>query len=430
MKIIATSDWHIGNLFHGIDRLPEHEHFMAWLKDVIKTQDADALLVAGDIFDNGNPSAAAQELYYSFLDDVTHDNPQLQIIITAGNHDSANRLEAPSALLHRHKIEVRGRVHRQWVQDKCEEDGCNAAGHWEFTTDDLMIPITSADGKEEAVVLAVPFLRSDVSLDGSYSKGVTALLHKLTDKAREAYTDLPIIMMAHMYAAGAEIREGSSEKILIGGQEQVTLGKWDNHPDYLTCGHIHKRQQIWNTDWARYTGSVLPMSFAERDYKHGVDLITISQGVKPAVEFLEYTPQHPLMTIPDDQDALELKDMKKAIIQLPDRTGGVLDEHSIYLELRLSSKKIKPDDRKEIEKLLETKNAVLCKLTQVMPDIDVTTGTKDVEFHSIDDILKRNPLDAVDECLVAKTGHSLTEEQRKALEGYINDTRETDNNEE
>ena len=430
MKIIATSDWHIGNLFHGIDRLPEHEHFMAWLKDVIKTQDADALLVAGDIFDNGNPSAAAQELYYSFLDDVTHDNPQLQIIITAGNHDSANRLEAPSALLHRHKIEVRGRVHRQWVQDRSEEDDGNADGHWEFSTDDLMIPITSRDGKEKAVVLAVPFLRSDVSLDGSYSKGVTALLHQLTDKARGTYPDLPIIMIAHMYAAGAEIREGSSEKILIGGQEQVSFGKWDNHPDYLTCGHIHKRQHIWNTDWARYSGSVPPMSFAERDYHHGVDLITISQGVKPAVEFLEYTPQHPLMTIPADGEALDLKDMKKAVSQLPNRTGDALDEHSIYLELRLSSRKIKPDDRKEIEKLLETKNTVLCKLTQVMPDIDVTTSTKEVEFHSIDDILKRNPLDAVDECLVGKTGHSLSEEQRKTLEDYINDTQEADSYEE
>lgn len=429
MKIIATSDWHIGNLFHGIDRLPEHKHFMAWLKEVIKNQDADVLLVAGDIFDNGNPSAAAQELYYSFLDDVTHDNPQLQIIITAGNHDSANRLEAPSALLHRHKIEVRGRVHRQWVQDQSEADG-TAAGHWEFSTDDLMIPITSRDGKEEAVVLAVPFLRSDVSLDGSYSKGVTALLHQLTDKARETYPGLPLIMMAHMYAAGAEIREGSSEKIFIGGQEQVAFGKWDNHPDYLTCGHIHKRQHIWNTDWARYTGSVLPMSFAERDYKHGVDLITISQGMKPAVEFLEFTPQHPLMTIPDDQDALELKDMKKAVKQLQDRTGGELDEHSIYLELRLRSPKIRPDDRKEIEKLLETKNAVLCKLTQVMPDIDVSTSTTGVEFHSIDDILKRNPLDAVDECFVAKTGHSLSEEQKKTLEDYINDTLENGNNDE
>lgn len=160
------------------------------------------------------------------------------------------------------------------------------------------------------------------------------------------------------------------------------------------------------------------------------DLITISQGVKPAVEFLEYTPQHPLMTIPADGEALELKEMKKAVSQLPDRTGDVFDEHSIYLELRLSSKKIKPDDRKEIEKLLETKDAVLCKLTQVMPDIDVTTNTTGVEFHSIDDILKRNPLDDVEECFVAKTGHSLSEEQRKTLEDYISTTLENDSNDE
>lgn len=429
MRIIATSDWHIGNLFHGIDRLPEHENFLNWLKDIIKAREADALLVAGDIFDNGNPSAAAQELYYSFLDDVTHDNPQMQIIITAGNHDSANRLEAPSALLHRHKIEVRGRVHRLWIQDHSDDAG-NAEGHWAFNTDDLMIPIVSRDGKEKAVVLAVPFLRSDVSLEGSYSKGVTALLHQLTDQARNTYPGLPLIMMAHMYASGAEIREGSSEKILIGGQEQVAFDKWDNHPDYLTCGHIHKRQHIWNTDWARYSGSVLPMSFTERDYHHGVDLVTISEGEKPEVEFLEYTPQHPLMTIPADQDSLELKEMKKAVKQLPDRVNGMLDDSSIYLELRLLSRKIKPDDRKEIEKLLETKNAVLCKLTQVMPDIDVTTNTTGVEFHSIDDILKRNPLDAVNECFSAKTGHNLSDEQRKSLEALVNTSLQHDNEEE
>lgn len=425
MKIIATSDWHIGNLFHGIDRLPEHHHFFSWLKDLIHEQAPDALLVAGDVFDNGNPSAAAHQLFYSFLDDITHDNPQLQVIITAGNHDSANRLEAPADLLRRHKIEVRGRVHRQWVSDDEPNDGTVAEGHWAFDTDDLIIPITSRDGREQAVVLAVPFLRSDVSLKGSYSKGVTALLHQLTDDARQTYPDHPIIMMAHMYAAGAEIREGSSEKILIGGQDQVALGTWDGHPDYLTCGHIHKRQHIWNTDWARYSGSVLPMSFAERDYHHGVDLITLSQGVKPEVAFLEYTPQHPLMTIPDGQDALELKEMKKAIKQLPERTDGKLDEHSIYIELRLRSEKIKADDRKKIDSLLEDKNAVLCKLTQVVPDIDVTTGTTGVALHSIDDILKRDPLEAVEECFVAKTGHKLTDEQRGLLERVIRESQET-----
>lgn len=424
MKIIATSDWHIGNLFHGIDRLSEHQHFLNWLKGLISERVPDALLVAGDIFDNGNPSAAAQELYYGFLDDITHDNPQLQVIITAGNHDSANRLEAPAALLHRHKIEVRGRIHREWVKEGAPSDDNTADGHWAFKTDDLMIPITSRDGKEQGVVLAVPFLRSDVSLEGSYSKGVTTLLRQLTDEARDAYPHRPLIMMAHMYAAGAEIREGSSEKILIGGQDQVTLGKWDGHPDYLTCGHIHKRQHIWNTDWARYSGSVLPMSFAERDYHHGVDLITIPEDGKPSVTFMEYTPQHPLMTLPDGQDALDLKEMRKAIKLLPERTDGTLDEHSIYLELRLRSEKIKADDRKKIEGLLENKDVVLCKLTQVLPDIDVATSTTSEAFHSIDDILRRNPAEAVEECFVAKHGRDLSEEQRGLLERAISEAHE------
>ena len=108
MKILATSDWHLGNLFHGNDRLPEHKHFLQWLLVQIAEQKPDALLVAGDIFDNGNPSAAAQTVYYEFLADATHLCPNMQIIITAGNHDSASRLEAPRPLLARYQI---GRAH-------------------------------------------------------------------------------------------------------------------------------------------------------------------------------------------------------------------------------------------------------------------------------------------------------------------------------
>ncbi len=95
MKILATSDWHLGNLFHGNDRLPEHKHFLKWLLEQIAEQKPDALLIAGDIFDNGNPSAAAQTVYYEFLADATQLCPNMQVIITAGNHDSASRLEAP-----------------------------------------------------------------------------------------------------------------------------------------------------------------------------------------------------------------------------------------------------------------------------------------------------------------------------------------------
>lgn len=267
MKLITTSDWHIGNLFHGSDRLPEHRHFLQWLLSQLRAQQPDALLVAGDVFDNGNPSAAAQSAYYEFLDEATQACPDLHIIITAGNHDSASRLEAPRALLTRQRVEVRGHVHRTWQQ---QEEG----GRWVIDYEDLMIPLTGRTG-DRVVVLAVPFLRSDVVQNSCYSQGVTDLLRQLTDRARELYPDTPIVMMAHMYAKGADIAErDASERIIIGGQEEVEMGDWENHPDYLTCGHIHKRQHIWNTRWARYTGSILPMSFAEKDYRHGVDLVT------------------------------------------------------------------------------------------------------------------------------------------------------------
>ena len=136
MKIIATSDWHLGNLFHGNDRLSEHEHFLKWLLQQLEEHRPEALLVAGDIFDNGNPSAAAQSLYYNFLYQATTICPTMKIIITAGNHDSASRLEAPRPILSYNNIEIRGNIHRYWIND-------DDSGHWQIDFDDLIIPLNN-----------------------------------------------------------------------------------------------------------------------------------------------------------------------------------------------------------------------------------------------------------------------------------------------
>ena len=288
----------------GIDRLREHEHFLTWLLKQIEEQQPDALLIAGDVFDNGNPSAAAQSVYYEFLADATQQCPQMQVIITAGNHDSASRLEAPRPLLSRHQVEIRGNVHRSWVMS---DDG----GNWQIEFDDLMIPINGKDD-DKAIVLAVPYLRSDIVQNSSYSIGVNDFLRTLTAKARERHPGLPLVMMAHMYAKGAEIAtKDASEKIVIGGQEEVNMEGWADHPDYLTCGHIHKRQHIWGTDWARYTGSILPMSFAEKDYTHGIDVVTLHEGIKPKVQHLVYQPQHKLVVLPEKDEELTPKKPKR-----------------------------------------------------------------------------------------------------------------------
>ena len=422
MKIICTSDWHLGNLFHGNDRLPEHRHFLSWLLARIKEQHPDALLIAGDIFDNGNPSAAAQSAYYEFLADATETCPDMNVVIIAGNHDSASRLEAPRALLTRHKVEIRGNIHRSWVAN---EDG----GNWVINYDDLMIPINGGDGSQ-AIVLTVPYLRSDVVQNANYSEGVNTILRELTAKAREKYRDSPLIMIAHMYAKGADIaKSDASEKIVIGGQEEVSMQGWDEHPAYFSCGHIHKRQHIWNTDWAHYSGSVLPMSFAEKDYHHGVDMVTIENGTKPQIEFLEYEPQHKLMFLPETEEELTSKKLEKRInAELQNRTEDKLDDNFVYLVLKVTLEKVNNDAIKELEALIGTKNAVLCKIQKIIPELDITTISGSQHLQSIDDILNRNPLDTLKETFAVKNGKEMTDHQEKMLTDLLNSlTAENDN---
>ena len=422
MKIICTSDWHLGNLFHGNDRLPEHRHFLSWLLARIKEQHPDALLIAGDIFDNGNPSAAAQSAYYEFLADATETCPDMNVVIIAGNHDSASRLEAPRALLTRHKVEIRGNIHRSWVAN---EDG----GNWVINYDDLMIPINGGDGSQ-AIVLTVPYLRSDVVQNANYSEGVNTILRELTAKAREKYRDSPLIMIAHMYAKGADIaKSDASEKIVIGGQEEVNMQGWDEHPDYFACGHIHKRQHIWNTDWAHYSGSVLPMSFAEKDYHHGVDMVTIENGTKPQIEFLEYEPQHKLMFLPEAEEELTSQKLEKRITaELQNKTEDKLDDNFVYLVLKVTLEKVNNDAIKELEALIGTKNAVLCKIQKIIPELDITTISGSQHLQSIDDILNRDPLDTLKETFVVKNGKEMTDHQEKMLTDLLNSlTAENDN---
>lgn len=408
MKIISTSDWHLGNIFYGNDRIDEHKHFFSWLLAQIKMHQPDALLVSGDVFDNGNPSAAAQEAYYNFLTDATCECPQMQIVITAGNHDSANRLVAPQAILRKHKIEVRGNLNRKWKSD---------IGEWQIDYDDIIIPITTQAG-EQFTVVAIPYLRSDIARNESYSHGVGQILRQATNRARELYPNNIIVMMAHMYAQGADIATcDASERIVIGGQEQVDIGNWPNHPDYLTCGHIHKRQHIWGTQWARYTGSVLPMSFAEKNYTHGVDLVSFGADRQAHVEQLIYTPQHRLRTLPETDEALSVKKLEKLInTELSNRISGKLNNDNFdYVVLRVKLDTINNDDIKHLEDIVNEKNAVLCRFVKIEEQLNLHTIVDNQKVQSIDDILHRNPLDTLKEAYAIKHNAEMNEQQEQML---------------
>ncbi len=113
MRILHTSDWHLGQTLRGFDRTRAHQVFLDWLLQALEEIAADALLIAGDIFDQANPSAEAQAQFYRFLADARRRLPRLDVVATAGNHDSPGRLEAPGRLLKVLGIHVAGHCNLQ-----------------------------------------------------------------------------------------------------------------------------------------------------------------------------------------------------------------------------------------------------------------------------------------------------------------------------
>ena len=142
MKIIHTSDWHLGNSFHGHSREAEHAHFLGWLTEMLTQQQPDALIISGDIFDSANPSAAAENMFYEFLARAGEVVKGIQVVVIAGNHDSGGRLEAPAGLLKMHNVYVRGIL-------KTTPDG-------EPDYEHHILPLSSRTGSEaEVAVFAV-----------------------------------------------------------------------------------------------------------------------------------------------------------------------------------------------------------------------------------------------------------------------------------
>ncbi len=272
MRLLLTSDWHLGQSFHQFDRRAEHQAFLDWLLGVLEAEAVDALLIAGDVFDTSNPSAQAQAQLYRFLAEARRRLPRLGIVMTAGNHDSPGRLEAPAPLLSALDAHVLGQVGRQGDVDA-------ALGR-------LLVPLRDAAGREAAWCIAMPFLRPDdlprvEGADDPYASGVAALYRRafaLADARRQP--GQAIVALGHLHLAGGEVSEDSERRIVIGGAEALPAGIFDPRIAYVGLGHLHRAQRIGGDPTRRYCGSPLPMSFSEVGYRHQVVLVELAgEGV-------------------------------------------------------------------------------------------------------------------------------------------------------
>ncbi|WP_455673820.1 exonuclease SbcCD subunit D [Phocaeicola sp.] len=373
MKILHTADWHLGQTFYEYDRYAEHLHFMDWLRKQIKDEQIDVLLIAGDVFDGPNPSAESQRLYYSFLRKTMSDCPQLQIIIIAGNHDSAARLEAPNPLLEEMNISVRGVIKR------------DAEGNIDLRH--LIVPIYNKveDASPEtmptiaAYCLAVPYLRQgDYPPAENYAQGVQTLYQQLFEQVKEE--GKPIIAMGHLQATGSEISENDrSERTIIGGVEGISPDTFDSQIIYTALGHLHRAQRISGRENVRYSGAPIPMSFAEKNNKNGVTLIEYNEG-STSVKRIEAAPYACLLSIPDR--AAPLEEVLAAIDGLPD---GEATDRSPYLEIKMQMTEPDTSYKYKIETALQGKSVRLARIVAVMP-LKKETGIRVVSYEELQGI--------------------------------------------
>lgn len=349
MRVLHTADWHLGQSFFGYDRTREHEMFLNWLAEQIRQQEIDALIIAGDVFDVSNPSAASQRMYYQFIYRVTAENPGLQIVIIAGNHDSAARLEAPLPLLQSLRTEVRGVVRKL-------ENG-------EIDYDHLVVELKNRDGEIEVLCMAVPFLRQGdypvVQTEGNpYAEGVrelyTQLLQRLWKRRAENQS---ILAIGHLQATGAEIAEKDySERTVIGGLECVPPDAFSEQIAYTALGHIHKAQRVSGRENVRYAGSPLPMSFAEKHYHHGVTMVTFAEGCAVDIERIECPRSIPLMSVPKGE-AEPPQEVLEALRNMPEA-----EDTTPYLEIKVLLEEPEPMLRQEIEEALADKGYRLARI--------------------------------------------------------------------
>lgn len=333
MKFIHTSDWHIGRTLYGRKRYDEFSGFLDWLATFIESQNADTLLVAGDIFDTGMPSHRAQEIYYRFLCRISVSCCR-HVVIIAGNHDSPSFLNAPKELLKTLNVHVIGAASAENLEDE-------------------IIVLKNPSGMPEAIVLAVPYLRDrDIrmaeageSLDDKHARLIQGIrahyaeVSSLAEKKLDHWGQIPIIAMGHLFAAGGRTVEGDGvRELYVGSAVHVGKDIFSSQTDYVALGHLHVSQTVGGKEHIRYSGSPIPMGFGEAGQKKKVIVgefgakshLGITEHVIPVFQILE-------KIAGNMDDILERLIALKAI------------KSRAWLEIDVRESKGMPDERRTLE---------------------------------------------------------------------------------
>lgn len=373
MRILHTGDWHLGHTLRDHDRSGEHAGFLRWLVTTVVERQVDALLIAGDVFDGANPPPPVQRAWFRFLAEVLQARPGLQVVVIAGNHDSGARLQAPAELLRGLGVHVIGALPRH-------ADGSVRA-------EDLLVPLRDRDGREAALCVAIPFLRTadvaglalppapstadyvlprpgtDVATDDVIA-GMRVLHERLFAAARaRLQPGQALLALAHGYLVGGMLSELSERKVLSGNQHALPVDLFPTDCAYVALGHLHRPQPVAGHEHIRYAGSPLPLAMPERVHAHHVVFADLADGRlqktwslrTPRLVQLLRLPEHGELT-PDE--ALAAVDAMPAAVDEP-------AESLPFLELAVRLDRPRPGLVEQLRARLQGKAARLVRVEVV-----------------------------------------------------------------
>ena len=377
MRLLHTSDWHLGQNFYQFERCYEHERFLTWLLDTLEQESIDGLLIAGDVFDSSNPSSAAQNLLYRFLTEARQRVPHLKMVLTAGNHDSPGRLEAPAPFLSLFEAKVVGHISRDESGIKLEE---------------IVTPLKNKAGNIVAWCIAMPFLRpSDVPrIEGAadpYMAGIEALYRQAFEAAKSLRkSGQAIIAIGHCHITGSKTSDDSERRIVIGGSEALPVTVFDASIAYVALGHLHLAQSIGDDPTRRYSGSPLPMSFSELHYPHQVVVFDLEGESAINIRNIRVPRSIDLLKIPASPASLEAVTDALSALALPERP----EVEWPYLQVRVRLTQPEPTLRSQIEAALEGKQVRLARIETTYARSEATNGAP---ASSVDELNSLEPSD-------------------------------------
>ena len=296
MRILHTSDWHLGQYFISKSRAAEHQAFIDWLLQQVTEQQIDAVIIAGDVFDTGTPPSYARKLYNYFV--VEMSKRECQLVVLGGNHDSVSTLDESKSLLAYLNTHVIANVQ----SDLSEQ----------------ILVLNDKTGEPGAILCAIPFIRPrDVmtsqagesgadkqhALGQAIAEHYQALYELAQQKQAEFERPLPIIATGHLTAIGVKTSD-SVRDIYIGTLEAFSA-EYFPPADYIALGHIHRPQVVAKSEHIRYCGSPIPLSFDELGSQKQVLMAEFSEGKLVRVEPLLVPRFQPMQVIKGDLRQIE-----------------------------------------------------------------------------------------------------------------------------